>query len=67
MSVADDLELPIAPIRVSGATVDAMENRKECGFPIGITEEQLRQNYESVREATLAGLKMLATTPIRTR
>lgn len=64
--IVDDLELPIAYVPIKGSGVDALNNRKEAGSPVEITEAELRANWGKVREQNLRFLKTLIDTPIRT-
>jgi hypothetical protein len=54
-----DIELPITYIPISGPGVDMLENRKETGQPIAVTETEMRDSYESVKGKLFAGMKRL--------
>ena len=51
------MDLTYVPI--TGPGVDALENRKETGSLREITEAEMRESYERVRDDLFAGLKML--------
>ena len=64
MPIIDGLELPIARQPISGPGVDALENRKEQGALVEMTDAQFQRNFESVREPLIRGLKAIVEAPL---
>ena len=66
MPIIDGLELPIMRQPILGPGVDALENRKEKGALVEMTDAQLQRNFESIREPLMRGLKALIKAPLNT-